>query len=110
VIIAASASKAIRLLLIPGLGSFPKVIDWMERVNQQKQQARHNNKKRARTNLGGSFGSPSSFKLPACSSIPPFPASNPDSMLESAAFLRPAYTLASHFVKLVISPKQCLPC
>jgi hypothetical protein len=55
---AASASKAIRLLLIPNLGKFPKVLDWMERANQQKQQARHNNKNRARTNLGGELRLP----------------------------------------------------
>ena len=34
----------------------------MERVNKQKQQARSNNKNKARTYLGGSFGSPSSFR------------------------------------------------
>ncbi|WP_370600060.1 hypothetical protein [Pseudomonas nitroreducens] len=61
-IIAYSATKAIRLLLDPLMGSIPEATGFEGRVNKQKQQARHHNKNKARTYLGGSLGSPSSFR------------------------------------------------
>lgn len=59
---AASASKEIRLLLAPHSRERPVSHGEPGRAEQQKQQALNNNKNRARTNLGGSFGSPSSFR------------------------------------------------
>jgi hypothetical protein len=111
-IMATSASKAIRLPLTLELGVFPEATRLTERVNKQKQQARHNNKNKARTYLGGSFGSPSSFRYNA--SVTPFtprftplsqrPTPSPDTMLESAAIMRSFPFLADHPVK------QCIPC
>ena len=69
-----------------------------ERVEQQEQQARHN-KNKARTNLGGSLGSPSSFDT-----FQTFPSTSPLSVLEFAAIVRPYPFLAVH------SAKQCIPC
>lgn len=71
----------------------------MERATQQKQQARHNNKNKARTYLGGSFGSPSSFDT-----FQTFPSTSPLPVLEFAAIVRPYPFLAVH------SAKQCIPC
>jgi hypothetical protein len=111
-IIAKSASKEIRLPLTLELGVFPEATRPMERVNKQKQQARHNNKNKARTYLGGSFGSPSSFRYlppvtPRSARNTPLlqrPTPSPDTMLESAAIMRSFPFLAGHPVK------QCIPC
>ena len=61
------------------------------RAKQQEQQALNNNKNKARTNLGGSFGSPSSFR----STDPRLPlyTSSPDTMLESAAIMRSSFRM-----------------
>ncbi|CAE6940785.1 conserved protein of unknown function [Pseudomonas marincola] len=102
-IIAMSASKQIRLLLILSLRGFPQVADLMERVNLQKQQARNNNNKECNY-LKGSLGSPCSFRSVNPRLISFRPTRLPHSMLESAPSLRSSLKLAGHFVK------QCTPC
>ncbi|VXB41402.1 hypothetical protein PSEUDO8AS_100183 [Pseudomonas sp. 8AS] len=109
---ATSAFKVIRLLLVPQLG-------YQKRANQQKQQARNNNKNKARTYLGGSFGSPSSFRIPSL----PFNSPSPSPMLESAssvrsnAFFSPSCHVASSYAATLRRPEtavfsntQCSPC
>ena len=91
---AASASKEIRLLLAPLSGEHPVSHGKPGRAKQQKQQALNNNKNRARTNLGGSFGSPSSLRSQN-SRHPPFYTPSPDTMLESAAIMRSSFRMPS---------------
>lgn len=91
---AASASKEIRLLLAPHSRERPVSHGEPGRAEQQKQQALNNNKNRARTNLGGSFGSPSSFRF-RNPRLPPFYTPSPDTMLESAAIMRSSFRMPS---------------
>ena len=91
---AASASKEIRLLLAPHSREHPVSHGEPGRAEQQKQQALNNNKNRARTNLGGSFGSPSSFRSQN-PRLPPFYTPSPDTMLESAAIMRSSFRMPS---------------
>ena len=89
---AASASKEIRLLLAPLSREHPVSHGKPGRAKQQKQQALNNNKNRARTNLGGSFGSPSSFRFPD-PRLPPLYTPSPYTMLESAAIMRSSFRM-----------------
>ena len=91
---AASASKEIRLLLAPHSREHPVSHGKPGRAKQQKQQALNNNKNRARTNLGGSFGSPSSFRS-SDPRLPPFYTPSPYTMLESAAIMRSSFRMPS---------------
>ena len=89
---AASASKEIRLLLAPLSREHPVSHGKPGRAKQQKQQALNNNKNKARTNLGGSFGSPSSFRFPD-PRLPPLYTPSPYTMLESAAIMRSSFRM-----------------
>lgn len=89
---AASASKEIRLLLAPLYGEHPVSHGKPGRAEQQKQQALNNNKNIARTNLGGSFGSPSSFRS-SNPRLPPLYTPSPYTMLESAANMRSSFRM-----------------
>lgn len=93
-IMAASASKEIRLLLAPPSREHPVSHGEPGRAEQQKQQALNNNKNRARTNLGGSFGSPSSFRSQN-PRLPPLYTPSPYTMLESAAIMRSSFRMPS---------------
>jgi len=60
-ILTASASKVIRLLLALDFRAFPAAGNRTGQTTQEKQEVWINNKNKARTTLGGSFGSPSAF-------------------------------------------------
>ena len=60
-ILTTSASKVIRLLLALDFRAFPAAGIRTGQTTQEKQKVWINNKNKARTTLGGSFGSPSAF-------------------------------------------------
>ena len=60
-ILTTSATKAIRLLLALDFRAFPAAGIRTGQTTQEKQKVWINNKNKARTTLGGSFGSPSAF-------------------------------------------------
>ena len=70
-ILTASASKVIRLLLALDFRAFPAAGIRTGQTTQEKQKVWINNKNKARTTLGGSFGSPSAFdSLPSLVQVP----------------------------------------
>jgi len=126
---AASASKEIRLLLAPLSGEHPVSHGKPGRANNK------NNRpsitiKHSTHQLGGSFGSPSSFRS-SNPRLPPFYTPSPYTMLESAANMRSSFCMQlknqpEQTIYKVIMPtrfdfqahaqqadhysKQCIPC
>ena len=91
-ILTTSASKVIRLLLALDVRAFPAAGNRTGQTTQEKQEVWIDNKNKARTTLGGSFGSPSSFRL-SNPRLPPFYTPSPYTMLESAVIMRSSFRM-----------------